>query len=128
MNYTNNSLRYFTRVSQKFYNILVIWGTIWALQMLLLWLRRWQTTLDCKILSLPDTLWVLLSRFASVDWSTALKSMVLILPDIAWSSRFLQPKQNFWTIWLLYRDQLCQSFIQQMFLVASMEFWASSNS
>ena len=40
-------------------------------------------------------LWVLLAGFASVAWSMALESMVLSQLDLAWSSKFLQPKQNF---------------------------------
>ena len=44
-----------------------------------------QITLDCEMLSSPDTLRVLLTEFISMAWSTTLKSMFLGLLDHAWS-------------------------------------------
>ena len=82
-------------MSRKFCNILIMWGTIRQLRMLLPRLWRWLTTPDCKMLTLPDTLWVILTGFASMAWSMALESVVLGLPDLAWSSRILRPEQNF---------------------------------
>ena len=69
----------------KFCNILVIWGTIWQLQILLPRSLRWQTTLDWD---------AKLARFASMAWSKALKSMILGLLDLAWLLSFLQPEWN----------------------------------
>ena len=43
-----------TRVSQKFCNILVLWGTVQQLWMLLRRSWRWQITLDYQLLSSPD--------------------------------------------------------------------------
>ena len=72
-----------TWVSQKFCNISFRWGTIQQLWMLC---QVWE------MLNLPDTLWVLLSGFASMAWSTASESMVLDLPDLDWSrAKFLEP-------------------------------------
>ena len=71
--------------------------------MLFLRSSRWQTILDYKMLSLTDTLWVLLNRFVFVTKNIDFKSMVLGLHDLTWL-RFLQPKQNFRTIWLLNSD------------------------
>ena len=45
--------------------------------------------------SLPDTLRVLLVRFAFMVWNTASESTVLDQPELAWSSSFLQLGQNF---------------------------------
>ena len=53
-------------------------------------------TLDCEMLSLHDTLLVVLTKFASVAWST--EAMVLGLRDFACSLRFLQPEQNFFNL------------------------------
>ena len=47
-------------VRQKFCNILVTSGTIWQILMLLLWLWRLWSMLDCEMPSSPDTLWVCL--------------------------------------------------------------------
>ena len=41
-----NNPTLYTRESQRFSNILVMWGTIWQLRMLLSRLWRWQTILD----------------------------------------------------------------------------------
>ena len=60
-----------------------------VLQVLLLRLRWWRTTLNREIPSLPDTLQ------ASMAWSMGLKSMVLGLGDFAELLRILQPKWNF---------------------------------
>ena len=58
-----------TRANQKFWNILVMWGSIWQFQMLLLRLWRWWTTLDCEILNLFYSLQVLLAGFTSTAWN-----------------------------------------------------------
>ena len=79
------------QVSQKFCNILVIWGTIQQLWMLLPRLWRWWTTLECKMPNSPDTLRMLITRFASIIWSTASESSF----KPTWPWRLLQPKQNF---------------------------------
>ena len=49
-------------------------------------------SLDCEMLSLPDTLWELLAGFASMAWSTASESTDLDIPDLSWLLRFLQAK------------------------------------
>ena len=64
-----------TSASQKFCNILVTWGTIQQLW-ILMW--TWKTTLDCEMLNSPNTLWVLLTRFASITWNMTLKSTLWI--------------------------------------------------
>ena len=109
----------------KFCNILVMWGTIWQFLKLLINLLRWLTTLDCEMLNSPDILWVL---FASIDWSTVLESMVfrftwpcLILDILATQAKFLEPSCYSIVINCIYL------FIQQMFLVASVELWPSLN-
>ena len=84
-----------TRVSQKFCNILVAWGTIQQLWMLLLSSWKCWTTLDCEIPNSSDTFQGLFMEFALMAWRTALESMILGLSDLAWSSGFLQPEQNF---------------------------------
>ena len=48
-----------------------MWSTIRPLRMPLPMWWRWLTTLDCEMLSLPDTLWVLLAGFTSMSWSPA---------------------------------------------------------
>ena len=83
------------KVGQKLCSILVMWGNFRQLLILLLRFWRWWTTLDWEMPSLPDTLWVLITGFVSLDWNMALESMVLGLPEFAWLSRFLQPKWNF---------------------------------
>ena len=80
-----------TRVSKEFCYILMTWGTIWQLKMLLLRLWRWWMTLVWDILSSLNTFWI----SACMTWNMVLKSTFLGLPDLAWSSRFLQPEQNF---------------------------------
>ena len=50
----------------------------------------------------PDTLQMQLTRFASMVWSMATESIV----DLTWLLSFLQPEQNFLTVWILYCDQL----------------------
>ena len=57
-------------------------GKIRLLLMLLPSCWRGQTTLDCDMLSSPDTLRVLLAGIAFMGWSTALESTLLGLPDI----------------------------------------------
>ena len=65
----------YTWVSQKFCNIFLTLHTVWQLLMLLPKLCRWWTMQDCEILSLPDTLWVLLTGFLSMAWRMAMESM-----------------------------------------------------
>ena len=54
-----------------------------------------KVTLGCEMPSSPDTLRVILARFASVIWSTASESTVLGLPKLAWLLRILQFQWNF---------------------------------
>ena len=92
-----------------------MWGTIQQLWMHLLKHWKWQTTLNCKIPSLPDILQVLLDKFVSVAWRTALKSMVLGLPCLI--NKVLVTHQKF----LNHLDivpWLTAPFAQEMFLVA----------
>ena len=71
------------------------------LNLILLRLWRWWTTLDCEMPSSPDTLLVLLTRFASMAWSTALESSFMsILPDSCNLGKV------YWTIKSMYCDQL----------------------
>ena len=77
---------------------------------------RWQTALDCEMLSSPECYLLGFPR-----WLRAWPLFTLLnLLDLAWSSKFLQPEQNFFnqpvTILLL---TVPSSFAQQMFLVAS---------
>ena len=44
-----------------------------------------------------DPLLVIITRCSSMTWNTAPESTFLDLHDIAWSSRFLQPEQNFFS-------------------------------
>ena len=44
--------------------------------------------------SSPDTLWVLLTGFASMAWGTASEYILLDQPEHVWLSWFLQPKWN----------------------------------
>ena len=90
------------KLSQKFCNILVIWGLIWCLWMLLSMSWRWQTTLYCEILSLLDTLQVLLTRLTSMAWSMTLKSTVLGLPELPDHLGSCNLSKICWAIWLPY--------------------------
>ena len=56
---------------------------------------RWQTTLDCEMLSLCDTFWVWIVGFASIATTPVLESTVLGLPYFVELLKFLQTKQNF---------------------------------
>ena len=56
---------------------------------------RWQSTLDCEIPSMPDTLWMLHARLVFIARSTDPGSTVTGLPDLAWSLKFLQTEWNF---------------------------------
>ena len=72
------------------------------------------------MLSSPDTLHVLIARFAYMAWSTASESTVLGLADLVRSSRFFQPVRNFLNhqvtvLWIIVPSY----FAQQMFLVVS---------
>ena len=119
-----------TRVSQKFCNILITWGTIWQLLVFLPRSWKWWTILGREMLTLPDTLQVQLAVFVFMAWSTVSESMFLELVDFAWLLRFLQPKQNIlnYLLTVLWLTAL-SSFAQQMFLVAlcpSSNLWSIS--
>ena len=43
-------------------------------------LWRWWSTLDCEMLSSPDTLWMLLTRFFYMAWNTASEFLFLGQP------------------------------------------------
>ena len=79
----------YTWVNQKFCNILVIWGTIWPLQLLRSW--KWQTIHDVICWTLQE----LLTRSNSMVRNTPSKFTVLDLPDFTWWLKFLLPRQNF---------------------------------
>ena len=88
--------------------------------MLLLKSWRLQTILDCKILSLLDTLWILLAGFVTTVWNMVLESMHLGLTDLIWSLRCLQPKQNFFDLLVtILWSTVPSTFAQQIFLVVS---------
>ena len=110
------------KISQKFWNILVMWGTIPQLRILLLRLWKWQTTLDSEMLRSPDTLQVLLAGSASTPWKTDSE------PNLrsSWLSRFLQLKWNFLNYMVTVLCLLLYAW--QMFLVASTALWPSLNS
>ena len=86
------SIKINTRASQKFCNILVAWGTIRKLRML--YRSQESDEPHWTVKCLPDTLPVILARFASITLNRALKYTILGRPDLAWSSRCLQPEQN----------------------------------
>ena len=75
---------YTISLCQRFCNILVLWGTTWQYLMLLLRSLKWQISQDCKIPNLFDTLWLLLTRFASMALITASESIVLGFPELTW--------------------------------------------
>ena len=81
-------------VSPNISYILVTWITI----RLLCKSWRWRNILSREMPSSPDTLRLLLAGFASMAWSTTL----------IWLSRWgsCNPSEIFWTIWLLYCNQL----------------------
>ena len=76
-------------MSQKSCNILVVYEAKFCMLLLSLW--RW-TTLDYEMLTLPDTLQVLFTGFASMASNMDLKTMVLGLPKLSWLLKFLQPE------------------------------------
>ena len=92
----------YTRVSQRFCNILITWSTIPFLEMLLLG-RSWKyrTTLDCEIPSLPDTLRVTLRI-----WQNSLEHGLEIYTFMPYHRGSCKPSEISLTIWLLYCDQL----------------------
>ena len=123
-----NLVRPTIRVSEMFFHIVVTWDIIQQLRLLLIWLWKWCTPLDCKMLNSPDTK-VLLARFADVACSTAPKSTLLVLLNHTLSSRFLGPEQNFLDNLVTVLGLTAPSlFVQQMFLVASVALLHSSNS
>ena len=79
----SNNLLY--RVSQNICNILLAWRKT----------EKWRNTLNCEPSSVPDTLWVQLTGFASIARSTVSESTVLCRLDQIWWTRFLKPGQNF---------------------------------
>ena len=107
-------------VVQKFYNILVLWRTIWLLWMHLQWLLRWWTTLDCEMPSLPDTLQVVIGEFTSIAWhqNPWVFDLAWLLRFLATQAKFLKPSGNCTVI----------DFTQQMVLVAFAVLWSSLNS
>ena len=84
-----------TRVSQKFSNILVTWGTIWQLRKPLPRSQSWQITLDYEMLNLHETLSVNCQIYLYSLDNGPLESKLLGLPDFAYLLRFLQLEQNF---------------------------------
>ena len=76
-------------------------------------LKMTSHTLDSEMLSLLETLKVLLVRFASM----ALESTVLCLSNLAWLLRILWPKQNFNPLVTVLRSTELSPF-EQMFWVA----------
>ena len=101
-----------------FCNILIIWGS---------------TRYFCQGKEDDEPHWVvrcqvcriLLARFASMVWSMASESMVLGLTDLA-DCKVLATRGEF-----LEPTGYCtmsSSFVQQMFLAASVELWSSLNS
>ena len=110
-------------VSHKFCSILLTWGTIQQLRMVLPRSWKGQTTLNCKMPSLPDTLQVLLAEFTSLAQSIASESTVLGLLDFAWSSWFLQPEWTFlnhlitilWsTVSLFVQFESCKAWVAEL--------------
>ena len=97
------------------------WGTIGPLWMLLLW--RWQNTLDCGMPNLPNTLRMLLARFAFMAWSKTLESTILGLPELSWLSRSFQLKEK-----LQYCNQLHILLSQKCFwlLLQCLNLWSIS--
>ena len=65
-------------MGQRFWNIFVMWGSFGYHRMLLLRSRRWWPTME--MISLPDTIQVLLTGFASMALSTASESTLSDLP------------------------------------------------
>ena len=66
--------------------------------------KRWQTTLDCKKMSLPDTLQVLLTELTPMTWSMTSESTVLglTLPDCQCSckqSKICELNYHYQKIW-----------------------------
>ena len=85
----------YIRVDNEFCNILVMWGTNRQFRMILNKSWRWWTMLYYEMMpSLPNTLSatfrIWLYGLEHSLWIHAFRST-----DVAWSSRFLQPKQNF---------------------------------
>ena len=86
-----------TWVSQKFCNILVIWDTIWQIQMLLAKVVKLMNYTVLGNAGSSDTLQMLHTGFACEAWSTDLESKVLCLtlPDhikvIVTQAKFLEP-------------------------------------
>ena len=75
---------------------LVTWGTLQPLRLLLpRFSKRWWPKLDCEVTSSPDTLWELLTGFASMAKSTASESMVLgfieLTEVLATGTKLFQP-------------------------------------
>ena len=87
---------YYTRGIQKCCIVLVTWDTDQQLQMHLRRSWKWPTIEECEMPdTIPETLQLRLTRFASMTWSSAAESMVLVLSDFVWSLRVLQSERNF---------------------------------
>ena len=84
--------------------------TIWKIQMLLPRLWRWWTIQYCEMPSLPDTLWMLLTRFALMYNSMASK-IHICCPD----QGSCNLSEISWTIRLWYYDQLCLHLLNNNF-------------
>ena len=91
---------------------------------------KWQTTLDCEMLSSPDTLQVLLGGFTSNGLEHSLVSCAfrptwpcLIVEAFTTRAKFLQPSGYCTMI-----NYIFNLFSQQMFLVASVALEPGSNS
>ena len=90
--------------SQRFCYNLITWGIIQHLWMVLLTHWRWWLTLDCEMLSLPDTLCVLLVWFTFMA-GVQPQDLVLGLPDLA-DHKDSCNLSKISTISFLYCDQL----------------------
>ena len=80
-------------MNQKFCNTWATWDTIRQLQMLLPWLWKWRTTLDCAMPNSPVNLRVLLIRYASMaSESTFFRPTrpCLIVKVLATRAKFLE--------------------------------------
>ena len=73
--------------------------------MLLLRPWKWQTTLDCEMLTLLDTLQVLLTKFVLIAESTTTESSFRLTWPCLIIKVLCNQSQISWTIWLLSSDQ-----------------------
>ena len=90
---------------------------------------NWYITLDYDLSSSPDTLRMLLVGFVlSIKRCTASKSTVLTFRDLTWSTRFLQPKRNFFNHLYCNQLRLHLSYNKYSFMAAYAALRPSSNS